>query len=66
MSGSETTGDNEISSGDLSARPALAGFLNLIHPNKVQVLGEEEVSYLDMLEGPERKATVARILESQP
>lgn len=58
--------DITLSSDELSARPALAGFLNLIHPNKVQVLGEEEISYLDALDGPERKATVARIFESQP
>ncbi|MDT8320032.1 MAG: HPr(Ser) kinase/phosphatase [Xanthomonadales bacterium] len=58
--------DITISSDELSARPALAGFLNLIHPNKVQVLGEEEITYLDALDGPERKATVARIFESQP
>ena len=27
-----------VSADDLSNRPAMAGFLNLIHPNKVQVL----------------------------
>ncbi len=35
-----------ISADELTARPAAAGFLNLIHPNRVQVLGREEVQYL--------------------
>lgn len=55
-----------ISSDDLSTRPAMAGFLNLIHPNRVQVLGWEEIRFLDSLEGDEQKATVTRILDSQP
>ena len=33
----------------MSARPALAGYLNLIHPNRVQVLGREELDYLEAL-----------------
>ena len=37
--------------GGLSARPDLDGCLNLIHPNKVQVLGEAEIRYLDSLHG---------------
>jgi HPr kinase/phosphorylase len=57
---------NSISTDDLSARPAMAGFLNLIHPNRVQVLGLEEVSFLDALEDAERRATVSRILSIQP
>ncbi|MDX1557238.1 MAG: HPr kinase/phosphorylase, partial [Xanthomonadales bacterium] len=30
--------DRSVSDHDLTARPSLAGYLNLIHPNKVQVL----------------------------
>jgi len=44
----------------------MAGFLNLIHPNRVQVLGREEVLFLDGLEEDEKSATVSRILNSQP
>lgn len=44
-----------VSDHDLTARPSLAGYLNLIHPNKVQVLGEEELKYLNAL--PERQRT---------
>ena len=55
-----------VSAGDLTARPVLAGFLNVIHPNKVQVLGEEEVRFLDSLDPAELERTVDRILVSKP
>ena len=54
-----------ISAGDLTARPSLAGFLNLIHPNKVQVLGEEETQFLDSLESTELRQTV-EVVVRQP
>jgi HPr kinase/phosphorylase len=44
----------------------MAGFLNLIHPNKVQVLGAEEIRFLDSLQGDEKHATVTRIFDAQP
>jgi len=55
-----------ISTDDLSTRPALAGFLNLIHPNRVQVLGLEEIRFLEALESDEQRATVSRILGVKP
>ena len=55
-----------ISSDDLTSRPALAGFLNLIHPNKVQVLGREEIKFLNSLEGDEKRSTIFRILDARP
>jgi HPr kinase/phosphorylase len=55
-----------ISDGDLTARPALAGFLNLIHPNKVQVMGEEEVRFLESLDAGELDRTVKRVVECKP
>lgn len=61
-----TQSEFSISTDALSTRPALAGFLNLIHPNRVQVLGLEEIQFLDALEGKEQCATVERILEAQP
>ncbi|MBT8049260.1 MAG: HPr(Ser) kinase/phosphatase [Xanthomonadales bacterium] len=55
-----------ISPDDLTTRPAVAGFLNLIHPNRIQVLGWEEIRYLDTLHGDEKQATVARIFDGRP
>ncbi len=57
---------HSISAGDLSARPDLAGFLNLIHPNKVQVLGEAEVRYLDSLKPAELTQTLEHTLRKKP
>ena len=51
---------------DLTLRPATVGFLNLVHPNKVQVLGVEEIQYLDSLDAGELNATLARLFESTP
>jgi HPr kinase/phosphorylase len=62
VSGSRDETAYSISSEDLSERPAMAGFLNLIHPNKVQVLGPEEINYLESLESTEKFATITRIL----
>lgn len=44
----------------------MAGFLNLIHPNRIQVLGWEEIRFLDSLEGDERHATVSRMFSGRP
>lgn len=55
-----------IRSGELGARPALAGFLNLIHPNKVQVLGVEELRFLDGLDAAARERTAAELMQSDP
>ena len=38
-----------LSADDLTARPDLVGFLNLIHPNRFQVLGSEEIELLTRL-----------------
>ena len=48
--GPDEAGAYSISRDDLTVRPAAVGFLNLIHPNKVQVLGLEEIKYLDGLD----------------
>ncbi len=55
-----------ISSSDVSTRPAHAGFLNLIHPNKVQVLGEAECTYLQNLSSEDRANTVKQLLAANP
>ena len=55
-----------ISRDDLTVRPAAVGFLNLIHPNKVQVLGTEEIEYLDALTPQELELSVRRVLSTRP
>lgn len=65
------SGDREqegysISSGDLTSRPAIAGFLNLIHPNRIQVLGRQEIRFLDSLDEAEKQPTIARVFNGQP
>jgi HPr kinase/phosphorylase len=44
----------------------MAGFLNLIHPNRVQVLGREEIRFLNSLQGDEKLATIGRMFDGQP
>lgn len=66
ISGADNDTEYVISPEDLTSRPAMAGFLNLIHPNRVQVLGHEEVLFLDSLQEDEKSTTVSRILSSQP
>ena len=50
----------------LARRPALAGYLNTIHANKVQILGSEELTYLDGLDPRQRWETLARIVNDTP
>ena len=66
LSGPDGGEGHSISRDDLSARPAAVGFLNLIHPNRVQVLGLEEIDYLDALDDGEQATTVARIFRGAP
>lgn len=47
-------------------RPAVAGYLNLIHPNRVQVLGEAEFRYLNDLPAKRRSEVIAEILGDEP
>ena len=56
----------EIAASELSSRPALAGFLNLIHANRIQVLGNEELDYLDRLSDRERQQTISTLLAASP
>lgn len=66
MAGIGDGAEYSVSAGDLTSRPALAGFLNLIHPNKVQVMGEEEIRFLGSLDDKELTQTVERMLRSKP
>ena len=47
-------------------RPSLAGYLNTIHPNKVQVLGTEELNWLDGLDARQRWEVIERIMHARP
>lgn len=47
-------------------RPALVGYLNLIHPNKIQIVGAEELAFLDGLPATTRRTTIQRMIKLQP
>ncbi len=47
-------------------RPSLVGYLNLIYPNRVQIIGSEELAYLDGLEARQRWDALQRIFGQRP
>jgi HPr kinase/phosphorylase len=47
-------------------RPSLIGYLNVIYPNKVQIIGSEELSFLDGLDSRQRWEAIHKIAASQP
>lgn len=55
-----------LSVASFRARPSLVGYLNLIHPNRIQVLGREELAWLDQLDAKKRWETVAAIFAARP
>ncbi|GJM10803.1 MAG: HPr kinase/phosphorylase [Lysobacteraceae bacterium] len=63
----KTGSAREITAGELQhARPSSVGYLNMIHPNNVQVLGREELDYLDALDARLRWETIAQIFAQRP
>ena len=50
----------------LQRRPTLVGFLNIIYPNKIQLIGGEELKYLDGLDARARWDTIAKIIACRP
>ncbi|MEO7252570.1 MAG: HPr kinase/phosphorylase, partial [Arenimonas sp.] len=41
-------GERTLERGEqMTRRPSLAGYLNVIHPNKVQIVGSAEIAWLD-------------------
>ena len=50
----------------LSRRPSLAGYLNVIHPNKVQIIGSAELAWLDGLDARTRWEVLLKVMESRP
>ncbi len=47
-------------------RPSLVGYLNVIHPNKLQILGREELHWLDSLGTRQRAETLQKIIDFRP
>ena len=47
-------------------RPSLVGYLNVIHPNKLQILGREELQWLDSLDARQRWETLQKIVDFRP
>lgn len=47
-------------------RPSLVGYLNIIYPNAIQIVGNEELRYLDGLDPRQRADTVAKIFAYHP
>ena len=59
--------ERAIEPGDNHARrPSLVGYLNVIYPNKVQIIGTEELNYLDSLDSRQRWETVQKIINYRP
>ena len=50
----------------VARRPSLSGYLNIIYPNKVQILGSEELSWLDGLDSRQRWETIEKIIQFRP
>ena len=50
----------------IARRPSLAGYLNIIYPNKVQILGSEELAWLDSLDSRQRWETIEKIVQYRP
>ena len=66
ISGRRHADKRSLSVASFRARPSLVGYLNLIHPNRIQVLGLEELSWLDQLGAKKRWETIAGICAERP
>jgi HPr kinase/phosphorylase len=62
--GSDARSDALVSRGEDNA--ALVGYLNFIHPNRVQVLGPHEISYLAQLEESLSRRLIESLSHSRP
>ncbi|HET8942830.1 MAG TPA: HPr(Ser) kinase/phosphatase [Rudaea sp.] len=47
-------------------RPSLVGYLNTIYPNKVQIIGSEELGWLDGLDSRQRWEMIQKVVGFQP
>jgi HPr kinase/phosphorylase len=44
----------------------MVGYLNLIHPNRLHVIGSNEVAYYERLDAPRREAFFVELLKGRP
>ena len=49
-----------------SRRPSLAGYLNIIYPNKIQIIGTEELAWLDSLDSRQRWEMIEKMMGFNP
>jgi HPr kinase/phosphorylase len=49
-----------------SRRPSLAGYLNIIYPNKIQIIGTEELAWLDGVDSRQRWEMIEKIMGFNP
>ena len=60
-------GENRLlHTGKALAGNPIAGYLNLVRPNRVQVLGPEEVNYLEQLGKNSHQDAISRLFNSEP
>ncbi|HEY4144188.1 HPr(Ser) kinase/phosphatase [Pinirhizobacter sp.] len=50
----------------VTRRPSLVGYLNVIYPNKVQIIGTEELNYLDGRDSRQRWEAIQKIAAYRP
>lgn len=63
----EAGADNTLLGAKTDANTGIiAGPLNYIHPNRVQVIGPAELNYLDSLRSPNRQQALQQLLLDQP
>src|SRR3972149_3520839 len=51
---------------DSADTAALVGHLNLIHPNRIQVLGRRELAYIDGYSGDATSQVIANLFSAEP
>ncbi len=66
VAGKSAAQKRHITATRFSQRPSLVGFLNLIHPNRIQIIGEEEFEWLENLDARVRWETIARVVDEKP
>ena len=55
-----------LSCSDNTPGKSLIGHLNIIHPNRLQILGKLEIDYLDNLSAPQRAALIQQLCAARP
>lgn len=66
LAGQRGEGRSLEAASHLARRPSLVGYLNTIYPNQVQIIGTDELAYLDGLEPRLRWETLAKIGNARP